>query len=142
MGGRFEEIDDVRVARLLATELNQLQQDAKRTVEACDAINKRMASVSNDVMNIGDALKELQGTSTASGSDARTLSSAGASSRRLLGTMEATIGFLQRDAVGMLQYLDASEVLRQDEVRSMSCTSPRSVRRVHSPVQVDCFRDE
>merc|ERR1712187_339478 len=71
--------------------------------------------------------------------EASTLDAAGERTRRLLQTMTTCLGKLQTDAHGLLQYLGASELLREADAVTRglgASTSPLSSNAVDSPMLI------
>eukprot|EP00927_Polykrikos_kofoidii_P043014 TRINITY_DN37072_c0_g1_i1.p1 TRINITY_DN37072_c0_g1~~TRINITY_DN37072_c0_g1_i1.p1 ORF type:complete len:484 (-),score=76.43 TRINITY_DN37072_c0_g1_i1:87-1493(-) len=116
--------------RLLATELTELSVDERKLEEACNGLGERVEIARNDLRSLAEARRDLpigEDGSRAS-SEAEELDVAGERAHGLLRAIGSCLTSLQTDAHGLLQYLDASDLLRNVETRLDS--APRGERVV------------
>jgi len=108
--------EDARAVKMIAAELCELRSDRRRLADTCCALAARIQEAEQDLRSLGDARSELPARSadaaSLAGAEARTLDGAGNATRQLLRTAAECVNSLRNDAHGLLQYLDASELLR------------------------------
>merc|ERR1719247_199345 len=109
--------------KLIAAELYEVRSDYRKLADACGTLLTRIEDAILDLRSLAEARQELPGTpstpgisirggATGAASEGRALDGAGESARRLLQAAAAGVNAMGMDAKGLLQYLDASELLR------------------------------